>query len=70
MGAWIELRTKDGIQSQEITVGGGHAGGQAGPQHFGLGPSDEAQVRVIWPGGETSDWQSFSAGAYQIISRD
>ncbi|SNR32450.1 CRTAC1 family protein [Puniceibacterium sediminis] len=42
-------------QVQEITIGGGHAGGQAVPLHFGLGGEATAQVSVIWPDGEVSD---------------
>ncbi|MGY9045746.1 hypothetical protein P775_04445 [Puniceibacterium antarcticum] len=38
-------------QVQEVTVGGGHAGGQALPLHFGLGEVSEAEVSVIWPDG-------------------
>ena len=41
---------------REVTVGGGHAGGQLGPIHFGLGSADEARVRVTWPDGEVGDW--------------
>ncbi len=40
--------------SREITRGGGHAGGSAGFEHFGLGTSKTAFVRVTWPDGETS----------------
>jgi hypothetical protein len=35
--------------SQQITVGGGHAGGQALPLHFGLGDATEAQITIRWP---------------------
>jgi hypothetical protein len=58
VGAWVEVRS-DGTpaQTQELTVGGGHAGGQAGPLHFGVGAAQEAEFRVIWPDGAVSDWQ-------------
>ncbi|MEM0950082.1 MAG: VCBS repeat-containing protein, partial [Pseudomonadota bacterium] len=36
-GAFIELRTDERTVVREVTIGGGHAGGQAGPHHFGLG---------------------------------
>ncbi|WP_458790891.1 CRTAC1 family protein [Yoonia sp. MH D7] len=42
-------------QSQQVMVGGGHAGGQAGPLHFGLGDAEQAEVRVIWPNGNVTD---------------
>lgn len=41
---------------QQVTVGGGHASGQAGPLHFGLGDVDTAQVQVTWPDGRVSDY--------------
>lgn len=62
VGAWIEVRIGDAVQAREITVGGGHAGGQAGPVHFGLGDAEAAQVRVIWPDGAVGEWQRVAAG--------
>ncbi len=56
VGAWVELRAGGRFQDQEITVGGGHASGHMTPVHFGLGGATTAEVRVIWPGGATSDW--------------
>lgn len=70
VGAWVELRTDAGIQTQEITVGGGHGGGQAVPLHFGLGQADRADVRVIWPNGATSGWLSVPAGERLSLMRD
>ncbi|MEM8630991.1 MAG: CRTAC1 family protein [Pseudomonadota bacterium] len=70
VGAWVEVRTPDGrIQTQEITVGGGHAGGSALPLHFGLGLFDRAMVRVIWPGGAASEWRRATAGQVLIAER-
>lgn len=57
VGGWIEVATnpdKGPWMSREITRGGGHAGGSAGFEHFGLGTSKTAFVRVTWPDGETS----------------
>ncbi|MEN8836605.1 MAG: CRTAC1 family protein [Celeribacter marinus] len=56
VGATVEILTNRGLQVQEITIGGGHASGQSVPLHFGLGQAEKAQVRVIWPDGEQSDW--------------
>ncbi|MGR3572517.1 CRTAC1 family protein, partial [Brevirhabdus sp.] len=61
VGAWVALRTAQGTQVQEVTVGGGHAGGRAGPLHFGLGRATQAQLRVTWPGGAVSDWTAIEA---------
>jgi hypothetical protein len=50
-------------------VGGGHAGGQLGWIHLGLGAADEAEVRVIWPAGETGPWLPLEAGTRVILER-
>jgi len=42
-------------------VGGGHAGGQSLPVHFGLGAATGAEVRVTWPGGATTGWLRYDA---------
>ena len=52
IGAWVEVTVGDRVISREVTVGGGHAGGQLGWIHFGLGEADRAEVRVTWPDGE------------------
>lgn len=69
VGAWVEVRTALGGQEQEITVGGGHAGGEALPLHFGLGDADEARLRVIWPDGQISDWQTVLVDQQVLVSR-
>ncbi|WP_296419960.1 CRTAC1 family protein [Pseudooctadecabacter sp.] len=50
IGAVIRI----GTQSQQNTIGGGHAGGQLGPRHFGLGDRQTARIDVTWPDGSTS----------------
>ena len=37
IGAWIEVTVGETTLRREVTVGGGHAGGQLGWIHFGLG---------------------------------
>lgn len=56
VGAFIELRAQGRSWLREVTVGGGHAGGAAVPEHFGLGRADGAQLRVTWPDGTVSGW--------------
>jgi hypothetical protein len=70
VGAFVEVRTGAGTQTREVTVGGGHAGGHAGLMHFGLGAAEEAQVRVIWPGGAASDWRTVAANRILSLSPD
>ncbi len=62
LGAWVELQTQVGMQTQEVTVGGGHAGGQLGPLHFDLGEGETAKARVIWPDGAASGWHTLTSG--------
>lgn len=62
IGAWIEVRLGAAVLRRELTIGGGRAGGQLGPAHFGLGQATEADVRVIWPDGETGPWSRVPAG--------
>ncbi|SLN32605.1 ASPIC and UnbV [Ruegeria meonggei] len=56
IGGFIEVRTDLGLQTREITLGGGHAGGSSVLHHFGLGDADRIDIRMIWPDGETGDW--------------
>ena len=49
IGAWVETRVGDRTTVHEVTVGGGHAGGQLGWIHLGLGDADEVEVRVSGP---------------------
>lgn len=61
VGGWIEVETGAGVQAREITIGGGHASGQIGVEHFGLGDFNTARVRVLWPDGSIGNWQEFVA---------
>jgi enediyne biosynthesis protein E4 len=69
IGSWIEVRVGDTTMRRELTVGGGHTGGQLGPTHFGLGPSGEAQIRVQWPDGELGPWIPVKADQSTTIER-
>ncbi len=70
VGAWIEVRVGERISTQEVTIGGGHAGGQLGWNHFGLGTADRAEVRIVWPDGTAGPWMSVAANQHVIIERD
>ncbi len=69
IGAWVEVRAGDQVAQRELTVGGGHAGGQLGWVHFGLGDADRAQVRVQWPDGEIGPWMDVDADSFAILER-
>jgi hypothetical protein len=70
VGSVIELRIGDYSMTREVTIGGGHASGQLGPHHFGMGSADMASVRVTWPDGSVGDWLDVDAGDTVVISRN
>jgi hypothetical protein len=53
-----------------LTIGGGHAGGQLGWVHFGLGAAEAAEIRVQWPDGEKGSWMTVDANQFLTIDRD
>ena len=67
IGAVIEVRVGDLTYRREVTIGGGHAGGQLGWIHFGLGPSSVANVRVHWPDGQVGPWQRIDADSFATV---
>lgn len=69
IGAFVEVEAGGRTRVQEVTVGGGHAGGSAGPLHFGLGEAERARVRVIWPDQTASDWQEVAADRRLRLAR-
>ena len=69
VGAFVEVRGGGRRWTQEVTVGGGHAGGVAGPLHFGLGPVTNPELRVIWPDGTAGDWQRAAANRAVSVTR-
>jgi hypothetical protein len=69
VGAWVETRIGDRTTTREVSVGGGHAGGQLGWVHLGLGDADNAELRVQWPDGQTGPWMELRAGQRVTIDR-
>ncbi|MGH2462042.1 MAG: CRTAC1 family protein [Candidatus Limnocylindria bacterium] len=69
VGSWIEVKVGEHVLLREVTVGGGHAGGQVGWIHFGLGMTDRAEVRVTWPDGEIGPWLGLEANGFAIVER-
>jgi len=70
VGAWIEVRIGDRTVQREVTVGGGHASGQLGWIHVGLGEADTAQVTVVWPDGERGEPSTVDANRFIVVPRD
>ena len=70
IGAWLEIKAGTHVMHREITVGGGHASGQSGWWHFGLGDATEATLSVTWPDGNTSSPQPVKANAFYVLEKD
>jgi enediyne biosynthesis protein E4 len=69
IGAWIEVRIGDTVTRREMTIGGGHIGGQLGFVHVGLGSARDADVRVLWPDGELGPWLHVTANGFYDLER-
>lgn len=69
IGAWVEVMVGDRRIDHEVTVGGGHAGGQLGWIHAGLGDHDTTRIRVQWPDGETGPWLNARADEFVTVER-
>ncbi len=68
-GAILEVKSGGKVMLREISVGGGHASGQAGWIHFGLGASDAAEVRIRWPHGAWSQPYAVKANQFAVLTR-
>jgi len=70
IGAWVEVDLGGRIVRQELTIGGGHASGQLGWMHFGLGEATDVKLRVQWPQGDWGPWQTAKADTFYRVHRD
>lgn len=68
IGAVITVQSGEIRQSVQQTIGGGHAGGQLLPRHFGLGDAISAQISVVWPDGTETGAQA-NAGERITLSK-
>ena len=69
VGARISVKTGNRTVVKDIQVGGGHASGQSGFLHFGLGGAERAQVRIRWPDGSWSHSYRVFANTHVLIER-
>jgi hypothetical protein len=69
VGAWIEVSIGDHRIEYEFAIGGGHAGDQLGWIHFGLGESDYATVRIMWPDGAADEYVDLAANSFVTLAR-
>ncbi|CUI86792.1 FG-GAP repeat domain-containing protein [Cognatishimia activa] len=70
VGYFIEVDTGDRVQVREVTIGGGHAGGSLGAQHFGLGGLKGAKLRLIRPDQSVSAWIDVSTNQSIVVTDD
>jgi hypothetical protein len=68
IGAWLEVDNGDHIMRREITIGGGHASGQLGWHHFGVGSAQSVKIRTIWPDGKAGEWETLASNAFYSVS--
>ncbi len=69
VGARISVKTGNHTMTRTVAVGGGHASGQAGFVHFGLGTAERAEIRIKWPDGEWSHTYKAFADNFVRIER-
>ena len=69
IGAWLSIRADGRLIERELTVGGGHAGGELGWVHAGLGAAEQVEVRVQWPDGDVGPWMTVDADQFVTIER-
>lgn len=69
IGGWLEVRSGDTTSRRELTIGGGHLSGDLGWVHVGLGAATGADLRVIWPDGETGPWLHADANQFLDVGR-
>ncbi len=67
VGAKVTVKTGNLTQSRTVQIGGGHASGQLGFIHFGLGVAERATIRVQWPNGDWShEYRVFANNFVQV----
>jgi hypothetical protein len=69
IGSWLEVQLGNTTLRRELTVGGGHASGQAGWLHVGTATAREVQVRVQWPDGSVGPWQTTPTDRFITVDR-
>lgn len=69
VGAKVSVKIGNRTMTRTVEVGGGHASGQAGFVHFGLGTAERAEIRVKWPDGDWSNTYKAFANNFVRIDR-
>lgn len=70
IGAWFEVQLPNQkVLRRELTVGGGHASGNLGWVHFGLGDAESVKLRIEWPDGVWGDWVELKSNQHVFLDR-
>jgi len=69
VGARLSIKTGNKTQVRQVRLGGGHASGQLGFIHVGLGVAERATLRIQWPDGEWSAAFRLFANHFAVITR-
>jgi len=69
VGAKISVKSGNTTRSRTVAVGGGHASGNAGFVHIGLGVAERASIRIQWPDGQWSANYRAFANNFLLIDR-
>jgi hypothetical protein len=69
IGSWLEVRASGTTIRRELTIGGGHAGGELGWVHVGLGTAGDAEVRLVAPDGTDTPWQRVTTNQFLDIAQ-
>lgn len=69
IGARVSVKTGNLTQTRTVQIGGGHASGQTGFIHFGLGVAERATVRIQWPNGDWSHGYRVFANNFVQITK-
>lgn len=68
IGAWLKIEAGDKVVEREVTIGGGHASGELGWIHVGLGEVAEAKITVTWPDGEIDSY-NINANQFTVLEK-
>ncbi len=69
VGAKVSVKIGNHTMTRTVEVGGGHASGQAGFVHFGLGTAERSEIRIKWPDGDWSNTYKAFANNFVRIDR-
>jgi enediyne biosynthesis protein E4 len=69
IGSWLTVETGDKTITREITLGGGHASGELGWIHVGLGDATEATINIEWSDHQRSSY-SLQGNQFFILDKE